>query len=410
MIPETNAQGGSSHAGASRRKLLFLASEDRFFWTLRLHVARAALLNGYEVIVATSIHSRADDIRKEGFRFIPLNLIRHSYSPISEFRVIRQLRQIYRREEPDVVYHLALKPILYGSIAAIGRKKIRRINALAGLGYLAGSSTRKANFLRLPIWRAFRYFLNRPNQRVLVENKDDKQLLVTRLKVPPEAISIIRGAGVDLNRFQPSPEPDGTPLVLLASRMLWIKGVSEFVAAAKLLQGKGVAARFVLAGDTDVSNFSHVPRQQLLEWHESKIVEWWGHQHEMPSVFKQANLVCLPSHGGEGVPTVLMEAAASGRAIVTTDVPGCRDIVRDGLNGILVPPKDVDALASTIERLLKDQEMRLRMAAAGRALVASEFSQDSVAQQTLALLEELLGPSAAHSETIQAAAVEHQNQ
>lgn len=373
-----------------RPKLLFLVHEDWFFWSHRLAVARAALQNGYEVIVATRVLGDAQKIRDEGFRLIPWRLIRESYSPLNEFRAIRQVRQIYSTEKPDIVYHVALKPILYGSLAALGRKHLRAINALTGLGYLAASSTRKARFLRLLIWNFFRLFLNKPHQRVLVENPDDKRLLIEKLKVPPERIALIRGSGVDLSRFQPTAEPSGTPVVLFASRMLWIKGIREFVEAAKVLRSKGLNARFVLAGGSDLGSPSCVPRHQLLEWHSSGSVEWWGHQPDMPQIFKQANLVCLPSHGGEGVPTVLMEAAASGRAIVTSDVPGCRDIVRHGVNGRIVPPGDAAALAEAIEELLKNSAMRLEMARRGREIAVNEFSQEMVAEQTLALYSELL--------------------
>jgi glycosyltransferase involved in cell wall biosynthesis len=223
-----------------------------------------------------------------------------------------------------------------------------------------------------------------------VENPDDKQLLIEKLKVSPERIALIRGSGVDLSRFQPTAEPSGTPVVLLASRMLWIKGIREFVEAAKMLRSKGLNVRFVLAGDSDPSSPSSVPRQQLLEWQSSGSIEWWGHQPDMPRIFEQANLVCLPSHGGEGVPTVLMEAAASGRAIVTTDVPGCRDIVRQGINGRVVPPANSAALAEAIEELLKDPAIRLQMARRGREIVVNEFSEEMIAEQTLALYSELL--------------------
>jgi glycosyltransferase involved in cell wall biosynthesis len=373
-----------------RLKLLFLVTEDWFFWSHRLAVARAAQQNGYEVIVATRVHNCAEKIREEGFRLIPLRLIRESYSPLNELRAIRQMRQIYRSEDPDIVHHVALKPVLYGSISALGRKNIRAINALTGLGYLAASSTRKATFLRLLIWNFFRLFLTRPNQRVIVENLHDQQLLVNRLKVPLEKIALIRGSGVDLSRYQPTPEPLGTPVVLLASRMLWIKGIREFVEAAKMLRSKGLDARFVLVGDSDPSSPSSVAREQLLEWQNSGSIEWWGHQPDMPQIFRQANLVCLPSHGGEGVPTALMEAAASGRAIVTTDVPGCRDIVRQGINGRVVPPGNAAALAGAVEELLKDTAMRLQMARRGREIVVNEFSEDMIAEQTLALYNELL--------------------
>ncbi|MFI5057715.1 MAG: glycosyltransferase family 4 protein [Candidatus Acidiferrales bacterium] len=373
-----------------RLKLLFLVTEDWFFWSHRLAVARAAQRNGYEVIVATRVQRCAEQIRGEGFRLIPLQLIRESYSPLNEFRAIQQIRQIYRSEDPDIVHQVALKPVLYGSISALGRKNIPAVNALTGLGYLAASSTRKARFLRLLIWNFFRLFLNKPHQRVIVENPDDKQLLIEKLKVSPERIVLIRGSGVDFQSFQPTAEPSGIPVVLLASRMLWIKGIVEFVEAAKMLRSKGLDARFVLVGDTDPSSPSSVPRQQLLEWQSSGSIEWWGHQTDMPRIFEQASLVCLPSHGGEGVPTVLMEAAASGRAIVTTDVPGCRDIVRNGVNGRIVPPGDAVALAEAIEELLKNSAMRQEMARRGREIAVNEFSQEMIAEQTLALYSELL--------------------
>ncbi len=377
---------------ARRPKLLFVFADDRFFWSHRLPVARAALRNGYEVIIATGVYGHAEQIRDEGFRLIPLALIRKNRSLWKEWKAIRQLRQIYRTEQPDLLHHVAIKPVLYGSIASLGLPEIRTINAFTGLGYLVASPSRKAAFLRLLIWRAFRFLLNRPNKRVLVENQDDKNLVITNLKIPSEKVVLTRGSGVDVDLFQPAPEPAGTPVATLASRMLWIKGVKEFVEAAKLLRAKGVIARFVLAGDTDTNNPSCVPRKQLLEWQDSGIVEWWGHQRDMPQVFKQANLVCLPSHGGEGVPKVLMEAAACGRAIVTTDVPGCREIVRQGVNGFIVPPGDALALTGAIEHLLNDSVTRRQMAVRCREIAVNEFSEAAVVRQTLTLYSELLSP------------------
>jgi glycosyltransferase involved in cell wall biosynthesis len=373
-----------------RPKLLFLIAEDRLFWSHRLPIARAALQDGYEVIIATRVNGDPQKIRDEGFRLIPLRLIRGSYAPMKELRAILELRRIYHSERPDIVHHIALKPVLYGSIAALGRRNMRVINAFTGLGYLATSTSLKARFLRLPIWKTLRFLLNRPNHRALLQNEADKQLLVTKLGVLPEKITIIRGSGVDMRLFQPTPEPNGTPIVLLASRMLWIKGISEFVEAVNLLLRKGITARFVLAGDSDNNSPSSIPRQQLLVWQGSGAVEWWGHQQEMSHIFKQANIVCLPSHGGEGVPKVLIEAAASGRAIVTTDVPGCRDIVRQGINGMLVPPRNVAALAKALEELLENPSLRQQMARRGREIAANEFSQEVVIHETLALYKELL--------------------
>jgi len=374
----------------ARPRLLFLVTEDRFFWSHRLPIARAALRSGYEVIVATNVLRYEQEIQNEGFRLIPLRLIRKSSSPLNELRALHELRRIYDAEKPDIVHHFAVKPVLYGSIAALGRKDMQAINALTGLGYLVASSSMKARLLRPIIWRALRFLLNRPDHYVLLQNQQDKELAVSRLNVSPEKITVIRGSGVNVNVFRPSPEPDGSPIVLLAARMLWIKGIREFAEAARLLRVRGVAARFVLAGDTDPSNPSCVPRQQILAWQDSGAVEWWGHQQDMPALFGRVHLVCLPSHGGEGVPKVLLEAAGSGRAIITTHVPGCGDIVRHGVNGLLVEPRNAVALADAVEQLLLDQPLRLQMGRAGRHIAVAEFSEEGVVRETLELYRRLL--------------------
>lgn len=375
-------------------KVLFVVTEDWYFWSHRLPIARAAQQAGYEVLVAARAGDHADKIRNEGFRLIPWQLSRGSYSPMGGLRAMRQLARIYSDEQPDIVHHVALKPILYGSLVSAFRKDMPVINAFAGLGYLGASPSLKARVLRLAIWQLFRFALNRPRHYVLVQNRDDEDLLVTKLNVDPEKITVIRGSGVDIDLFQPTPEPVARPVVLLASRMLWIKGIQEFVEAARLLWKSSLDARFVLAGDSDPENHSCVPRHQLMEWQASGIVEWWGQQLDMPRIFEQSNVVCLPSHGGEGVPKVLMEAAASGRAIVATDVPGCRDIVRDGVNGLLVQPKNVNALANAVEYLVKNPSRRSQMGIQGRQIVLREFSQDEVSRQTLKLYGRVLASSA----------------
>jgi len=241
------------------------------------------------------------------------------------------------------------------------------------------------------IWTVLGHFLRRLDQRVVVENCDDRDVLIKEMKLAKEKIIVSRGAGVDVECFQPLPPPEsGAPIVLFASRMLGIKGIKEFVSAANLLRRRGVAGRFVLAGGTDPVNPSCVPRQQLLDWQAAGIVEWWGHQEDMKEVFRQASIVCLPSHGGEGIPRVLMEAAASGRAIVTTDVPGCREIVRHETNGLVVEPKNVFALTEAIRRLLDDPALRLKMGNQGREIAVNEFSQKAVIAETLDLYQILL--------------------
>src|SRR5258708_18989605 len=198
-----------------RPKLLFVVTEDRFFWSHRQPIGRAALQSGYEVIVAARVHSCAERLGDAGIRFIPLELTRETYSPFKELRAVRQLRKIYQTEKPDIVHHVALKPVLYGSLAALGRNDINVVNAFIGLGYLVQSPSLKAKALRFAIWRGFRFLLNRAHSRVLLQNEDDERMLVENLRIPPEKISVIRGAGVDLRVFHPTPEPAGVPIVLL---------------------------------------------------------------------------------------------------------------------------------------------------------------------------------------------------
>lgn len=372
-----------------RPKVLFVFSDDRFFWSHRLGLAEAVLGNGYEVVIATGIYKYAEEIQAKGFRLIPLKLTRKTSSIFREVAAVRQLRRIFLSEQPDIIHQVAIKAILYGSIAGFGAQT-PTLNALTGLGYLAASSSGKAALIRAMVWNAFGLFFRRPSQLVLVENDQDKSLLVEKLRVPSHKVTVTKGSGVNVNCFPSTAEPSGVPVALLASRMLWIKGIQEFVDAAQILQAKGISARFVLAGDSDANNPSCVPRQQLLDWQASGVVEWWGHQEHMPGVFQRANLVCLPSHGGEGVPKVLMEAAASGRAIVTTQVPGCRDIARDGVNGLVVQPQNAAALADALERLLTDSVLRGQMGWNSRQIAVKEFSEDAVIQETLDLYSKLL--------------------
>jgi glycosyltransferase involved in cell wall biosynthesis len=380
---------------AARPKILFVVAEDWYFWSHRRPIATAALQNGYEVFVATRVGNCGEKIIEAGFRLLPLRLNRSSYSLFHELRTVAELRRVYQREKPDIIHHIALKPILYGSMAALGSRRVQVVNAFAGLGYLVSSPSFKARALKQVLWKMFRFLLNRRNSFLLLQNCEDRDLLVAEVGVRPEKTTVIRGSGVDVNEFQPTDEVPSTPIVLLSSRMLWIKGICDFVEAAKLLRTRGINARFVLAGDTDPGSPGAIPREKLQEWQNAGPVEWWGHQQSMSGMVQQAALVCLPSHGGEGVPKALIEAAAGGRAIVATDVPGCRDIVRHGTNGLLVPPKNPVALADAIDRLLKDAPLRAEMGRRGREIAVNEFSEEKVIQQTLALYHRLLNSAAA---------------
>lgn len=375
--------------GRVKPRVLFLVTEDWYFWSHRLDLARAVRGAGMEVLVATRVRDHGARIEQEGFRLIPIRLRRRSWHPIREIGTVLEIVRVYRRERPDLVHHVAIKPILYGSIAARVASVPAVVNAFAGLGYTFIASGRSARIFRAVMSRALRTALTLPRSCVIVQNEADRQLLAGAGIVRDSRISVIRGVGVNTAVFTPSPEPPGIPVVLLPARMLWDKGVGEFVDAIGLLRARGLEIKGVLVGRVDEENPAYIPEAQIRAWQASGTVEWWGHRDEMPTVLASAHVVVLPSYR-EGLPKVLLEAAACARPIVATDVPGCRDVVRHGENGLLVPPRDPNALAEAIGTLIRDRPMRIRMGACGRALVEQEFSSERIADQTLAVYRELL--------------------
>ncbi len=371
-------------------KLLFLVTEDWYFWSHRLPLAQAAKKLGYEVVVATRIDQYCERLREQGFRVIPLKMQRRSTNLLKEFAAILELVSIYRHEKPDIVHQVAMKPVLYGSLAARIAGVHHVVNALAGLGFVFVSQQLKARLLRPIICVGFRFLLSGRHTRLILQNDVDRNLLVSLRLVDPENIRLIRGAGVDTAIFHPSAEPAGLPVIVLASRMLWDKGLGEFVEAAKLLHESKVNVRFVLVGDSDLQNHNSVPQSTLTEWNRTGVVEWWGKRDDMPEVFSQASIVCLPSAYGEGVPKVLIEAAACGLPIVTTDTPGCRDVVRHEVNGLLVPVRSTVELADALQRLIENPELRRSMGARGREIAVNEFAVEKVVAETMAVYVEMV--------------------
>lgn len=371
-------------------KLLFFVTEDWYFCSHRLPLALAAKEYGFDVVVVTNVNQHDEAIERSGLKLIPLLLSRRGVHFWRELQVIGRLVAIYKKERPDIVHHVALKPVIYGSLASCFAKVPFVINAMAGLGFLFSSKSLKARVVRPLVLLIFRFLLNLQGSHVILQNPDDIKILCDSGILNREHITLIRGSGVDIKEFTVVPEPSGEPIVILASRLLWDKGVGEFVEAASLLKQQGVSARFVLVGEGDVENPTAISHVQLQDWHEEGVVEWWGRRNDMADIFAKSHIVCLPSFYGEGVPKVLIEAAACGRPIVTTDAPGCREIVQDGLNGFLVPVRDAQAVAEALKKLLDSPDIRQRMGMNGRRLVEKEFSVEKVNKATLALYEDLI--------------------
>ena len=281
---------------------------------------------------------------------------------------------------------MTAKPVLYGSLAArlTGVKGV--VNAMSGLGYLF-MAPRGLNPWQPFVRGAYRLAFSQPHSRVILQNPDDSDLFVRSGILRPGRATLIRGSGVDIKTFVPAPERPGTPIVLLPARLLRHKGVLEFVSAARHLRGDGVNARFVLAGGLDV-NPSAISRTQIERWQADGIVEWWGQCDDMNGVFAKSTIVCLPSYR-EGLPKAILEAMACERAVITTDVPGCREAVRNGDNGFLVPAGEWRPLAEGIRVLLDDTELRRKMAHRGRERAVEEFRVEIVVRETLNLYREL---------------------
>jgi glycosyltransferase involved in cell wall biosynthesis len=374
---------------ADTLNVLFFANSDWYLYNFRLALLQGVRAGGHEVVLVSPPGEYVARLQEAGFRWLCLPLKRAGADPIRECLAVLRLIRLYRCEKPDLVHHFTLKCALYGSLAAhfAGIKAV--VNAITGVGYIFASTDFRAKLLRPFVSLLCRIGFR--NTQVIFQNPENKKMFIGHGIVSEDNSHLIRGSGVDTNRFVPSPEPSGVPVALLAGRMLWDKGVAEFVEAAHRLKAEGVIGRFVLVGGCDPENPAAVPRESLEEWRRTGTAEWWGQREDMPMVFSHSHLVCLPSYG-EGVPRVLIEAAASGRAIVATDVPGCREVVRHGENGLLVPPRNPEALAEAIATLLKDPALRARMGARGREIAVQEFSEERMVRETLEVYRELLGP------------------
>jgi glycosyltransferase involved in cell wall biosynthesis len=371
-------------------KILYVVNSADFFLSHRLSLAIAASEGGYEVHVATPTSDSVELLAGHGFAYHPVRMHRQGMRLWSEVLSLACLVRLYLRVQPTLVHHVTIKPVLYGGFAARIARVPAVVSALTGLGYLFSQTQPRKSLVRHVVKLGLRVSLAHRNIRVVFQNPDDQQFFVEERLLRAGDSVLIRGSGVNMSEFVPRPIGGGEPIVVLASRMLWDKGLKEFVEAAERLKQDGVAARFVLVGKSDPGNPAAVPVEQLEEWDRRGAVEWWGHRKDMPEVLAKAQAVCLPTYYGEGVPKVLIEAAAAGRPIVTTDAPGCREIVRDKENGLLVPPRNVSLLVTALRRLIEDPDLCTAYGMRGRQIAEAEFSLGRVVEETLAIYAELL--------------------
>ena len=370
-------------------RILYLVTEDWYVLSHRLPVARAARAAGHEVVVAARDSGRGAEIAAEGFRFVPLAWGRGTADPVRLTAEIAAVARLIRDVRPDLIHLVAMKPILVGALARLLAGRPRAIAAFTGLGYLFSGESPRARLFGALARLALTGGLRDPRVTLLFQNADDRATITAALRLDPRSGRIIPGSGIETYRFTALPEPEVTPpAVATVCRMLRSKGVEDLVEASNRLVARGVAHRLIIAGDVDPESRESLTAAELDAMGSAPQIDRRGHVSDVRAVWAEAAVAVLAQRDREGLPKALLEAAASGRPLVATDVPGCREVCRDGETGLLVPPRDPAALADALERLLADAALRRRLGAGARALVEGAMSADAVARATVALYDE----------------------
>lgn len=374
---------------ASVTKVALVAHWDWVLHNFRLPVAKALADRGYEVLLVCPRGRYTAGFAEEGFRWIDWAVQRRSMNPVVEWRAVLSLTRIYREEAPDIAHHFTIKPNLYGSIAARRAGVGHVLNTFTGMGFLF-SENRKAQVIRLLLKPVMRRMFRSHVSWTIFQNLSDMRLAQKLNLVRPGRSVLIEGTGVDIRRFTPdSSRSSEVPVVLMAARLIREKGVSDFVHAARILRERGVEATFVVAGERDLGNPSSISQHEIDAWATEEEVEFLGHVDDMPALLARADIAALPTYYPEGLPRFLLEAAATGLALVATDIPGCREIVRHGVNGLLVPPHAPQRLADAIARLVQSEELRRRFGSASRSMVEQRFNEADIVRRYLEVYERL---------------------
>ena len=369
-----------------RPTLVFLLMEDWFFASHFWERGLAAQKAGWRVLLVSRRNQAFREIEASGIEFHAADLDRKRLNPFKELAFSFWLARLYRQVRPDVVHHIALKPIIFGGIAAFLARVPAVVNAPVGLGFVYSSKKPLAKLLKPLVTLALRATMSPKHGVAIFENPDDLAAMVESGMALKSRTRLIRGAGVDVARFAPVPEPDGPIRIALAARMIREKGIPDFVAAARLLKGK---AEFWLAGAPDLANPNPLMETELRGWEAEGIVKWLGPVKDMAGLLRQIHIFALPSTYREGLPKAALEAMATGRPVVATDIPGCREAVVDGQTGFLVPPRNPEALAGALAKLISDPALRASLGAAGRQRVLENFSDEIVCQKTMEIYETL---------------------
>ena len=370
-------------------RILYVITEDWFFHSHFLDRAKFMAASGETVGIATRFSVHEEDLKSYGFALFPIEFSRRGLNPLMEFFTSLKIRKIIREFKPDITHNVALKPVVTGTFGELLSRQKVIVNALVGMGYTFTSTDTRASLVKPLLSRILKLLLHSKAVHVVIENPDDLNSLVSDGFVESSQISLIRGAGVNLDAFPFHPEIPGPIFVTLVSRILRDKGVLEFIEAAAHLGLSAPDVVFQIVGEPDPGNPSAIQQNEIDSWNSLPNVKFLGHRNDIASILRDSHIVCLPSYR-EGLPKALLEALSCGRPIITTDVPGCREVCNDGVNGLLVPARDSIALSKAIEKLVLNAEMRKAMGQAGRQRAETEFSNEIVCTQTLDLYRKLM--------------------
>lgn len=370
-------------------KLLLSANTDWYLYNFRRDLAGFLRARGVEVIMVSPPGPFVEKLQGLGFRWVAWDVGRQTMNPVAELGAVIRLARLYKTERPALVHHHTIKPALYGTLAARWAGVPGIVNSITGRGYVFLGNDFTARALRPFASLLYRVAFAPSNVIATFENPTDRDYFTTHGLISPARARLIESVGVDPDRFHPQPEPGGIPVILMAARMLWDKGAGVLVEAARGLHARQ-KVRVVLAGAPDPGNPASIPTETLQAWHNEGVIEWWGFQEDMHATYAKCHIVTLPTHYGEGVPTSLLEAAACGRPLVATTIPGCQDFVADGYNGFLVPPNDPPALANALEKLVVDPALREQMGLAGRRRVLEKYTNQIVNSATFAVYQDLV--------------------
>lgn len=370
-------------------RILFVITEDWALITHRLHLVKEAIAEGHDVGLATRFSKHEDMLKRLGILTFHWNMLRGSLNPIAEIASLLELRNIVKKFKPNLIHAVAQKPVLYSGILKRFDGNFGFVAALGGVGFIFTSDSIKAKLLRPLISKLLRYCLGGKKTQFILQNRDNIRLFEDLGIVETGFTKLVSGSGVEIDLYKPTDLPKGTPVIILPARMLWDKGVAEFVSAAKAIKEKGIAAEFILVGDIDNQNSNSVKQSHIDKWVLQKIILHWSRQDDMVSVYAKSSIVCLPSYH-EGLPKVLLEAASCGRPIIAFDVPGSREIVKDRENGFLVPFKDSCGLEAALIALITNRELCKTMGKVGRQIVESDFVDTHINRKTFDIWREIL--------------------